>query len=922
MELIHFRSFIYTLLTAWITCYTLTGCQTRLAPITENRFDTLTFGSFVEKDFPFISTYLDVRNLGEKFSDDNVVARGLIIHLEDSAFVCFDRDLLRWSVAWTGAHLTKSLLPQVSYHDFFNKKNTIPQIAGTPVFTNGSYAGWSIGESVPRDYRPESQHREGFTWGPLPEDFGRWEGVYVYEDKVILSYRVKSTLVKELPGIVRLDNDAVFLRSFQLAPSDDTLYLHLTEIPDLRSWQIDNNVISAAGTTKDTVLAARTNLVGAMIQILDKRYLSVKIPPSAHERQFCVSLWRGLKKDLPKFAKINLTEKTLFPQVEKGAKSRWPQMVETKGLVSPDTTAFVTDIMTLPLPNPWKRNVRVTDLAFLSHNSAVVTTFEGDVWILEGISSKLDRLRWKRFASGLYEPMSVEVYKDQIYVFGKEGIIRLHDFNNDGEADFYENFSDIMQQSAESYEWAADMIFSEIHNGILIARGGALTARPGITKTLTNGFRAGSNHSGSILKISFDGRSAEVISTGFRAPYLGLHPEKGILTATDQQGNYVSSTPIFVVNQGDFFGVPATAHRTDYPEPKPPLTWIPHRIDRSAGSQIWAVNARLGPLNDHLVHLSFGKPGLFRVLIDSVGNEIQGGVSPIPVSLSTPVLKGTVGPDGYLYLAGFNLFGSSSKGVSAIQRIRYNEMPFLMPNSLKIGRQGIIIKFLDPIDTLVAANPAHYTVKRWNYKRTDQYGSGHFKSDGTPGEERIPVSRVYVSRDKYSVLLLIPDMKPVDQLEILYSAAGNGNQPITVGIWMTVKYLRDLTSEFTHFSGVELSGIQLTKRDLESLIQSDPPITREYGRKLFFDLGCSGCHSPGTETAGMYGPPFKGLYESERTLSDGSKVIADDNYLKESILRPEAKVVMGFESEMPSFEGIVSEADMEALILYIMYLKY
>src|SRR5690606_21043293 len=151
----------------------------------------------------------------------------------------------------------------------------------------------------------------------------------------------------------------------------------------------------------------------------------------------------------------------------------------------------------------------------------------------------------------------------------------------------------------------------------------------------------------------------------------------------------------------------------------------------------WAVNARLGPLNDHLVHLSFGKPGLFRVLIDSVGNEIQGGVSPIPVSLNTPVLKGAVGPDGYLYLAGFNLFGSSSKGVSAIQRIRYNEMPVLMPNSLQIGQQGIIIKFLEPLDSLVAANPANYTVKRWNYKRTDQYGSGHFKSDGTPGEEII-----------------------------------------------------------------------------------------------------------------------------------------------------------------------------------------
>src|SRR5690606_30039053 len=201
----------------------------------------------------------------------------------------------------------------------------------------------------------------------------------------------------------------------------------------------------------------------------------------------------------------------------------WQEEVYTRGAIAPDTAAFVTDIITLPVPNPWKRNVRVIDMAFLDKETIVVSTFEGDIWIAKGIDSKLKKTSWKRFASGLYEPMSVEVYEDQIYVFGKEGIIRLHDLDGDGEADYYENFCDLMQVPPESYAWAADMVFSEKDNSFIIALGGAVNARPGVTKPVMGGFRAGSNHSGTIMRVSRDGKDAAVIATGFRMPFLGLN---------------------------------------------------------------------------------------------------------------------------------------------------------------------------------------------------------------------------------------------------------------------------------------------------------------------------------------------------------------------------------------------------------------
>ncbi|GAB4000289.1 hypothetical protein GCM10028807_52800 [Spirosoma daeguense] len=905
----------------------MSGCKSATLPITENNFDTLSFQSFVEPDFPFISTYLDARRLGKIFPDDNVVARGLVIHLDDSAYVCFDQDLLRWSVAWSGKSLTRSMLPDVSYRDFFNKKNTVPLVAGQPDIATGIYPGWAARKPILNEIRPKEQYREGFTWGPLPTDYGRWKGSYVYGNKVILAYSIAGTDIVEMPGCIRQGKAIVYTRALEVGASSDTLFLNAAEIRGGTKAVSDGNTAYIYyGTHQDSVIAVSSKQSGTngvtTVQVIGGRYVNVSFPSANQPRKATVYIWKGLAKDLNHFRYMLDTARIDLPDFRKGGHSHWPDEVFTKGKIASDTAAFVTDLLTLPIPNPWKRNARVTDIAFLDEQRAAVTTFEGDVWLVSGIDQQLKHLSWKRIASGLYEPMSIEVYKGQLYIFGKAGIVRLHDLNGDGEADFYENFCDLMHQSAESYEWAADMVISKKY-GILIAKGGGVTARPGITKTLTEGFRAGSNQSGVVMRISLDGKQAELISTGFRAPYLGFHPVTGLLTATDQQGNYVPSTPIYLLEKGDFFGVPATSHRTDRPKPKRPLTWIPHRIDRSAGGQVWVTSQAMGPLNSTLLHFSFGRPGLFRVLIDSTSQGLQGAVAPINAYYSTPILKGAIGPrDGQLYMAGFNLFGSSSKGISAIQRLRYTGKNSYMPNQFEAGRQGIIISFDSALDTRKATDPSSYRVKRWNYKRTKAYGSGHFKLDGTPGEEILPVLESYLSADKKKILLLIPDMQEVDQMEILYKVTASDGKSLSDGVWLSVNQVDNLNVQAQGFTKVDLTKLKLSREQFSALVKYDTPITRERGKELFEKMGCIGCHSSGTETAGMYGPPFKGLYGSIRKMADGSTLEANEAYLKESILEPSKKVVKGYDAEMPSFRGVLSDSDIEALLLYIMYLKY
>jgi cytochrome c oxidase subunit 2 len=86
------------------------------------------------------------------------------------------------------------------------------------------------------------------------------------------------------------------------------------------------------------------------------------------------------------------------------------------------------------------------------------------------------------------------------------------------------------------------------------------------------------------------------------------------------------------------------------------------------------------------------------------------------------------------------------------------------------------------------------------------------------------------------------------------------------------------------------------------------------GEKLFQKYACNTCH---LDAAGGRGPVLTGLYGKSRQLSDDSMVTADDNYIRESILIPTAKVAKGFAPIMPAFQGQVNEEDLMRLLAYV-----
>jgi cytochrome c oxidase subunit 2 len=86
------------------------------------------------------------------------------------------------------------------------------------------------------------------------------------------------------------------------------------------------------------------------------------------------------------------------------------------------------------------------------------------------------------------------------------------------------------------------------------------------------------------------------------------------------------------------------------------------------------------------------------------------------------------------------------------------------------------------------------------------------------------------------------------------------------------------------------------------------------GQQAFQELACHTCH---VDDAAGRGPSLRGLFGSQVKLADGATAVADEAYLRESILNPQAKLVAGYQPLMPTFQGLVNEETLMGLIEYI-----
>jgi cytochrome c oxidase subunit 2 len=95
----------------------------------------------------------------------------------------------------------------------------------------------------------------------------------------------------------------------------------------------------------------------------------------------------------------------------------------------------------------------------------------------------------------------------------------------------------------------------------------------------------------------------------------------------------------------------------------------------------------------------------------------------------------------------------------------------------------------------------------------------------------------------------------------------------------------------------------------------------EAGQLLYNRRGCVQCHSTDGSAKPAGGPSFKGSFGTQQALTDGTTVVVDENYIRRSILEPQAQIRAGYKPAMPTFAGLLKDEEIAALIEFIKSLK-
>lgn len=467
----------------------------------------------------------------------------------------------------------------------------------------------------------------------------------------------------------------------------------------------------------------------------------------------------------------------------KGGPAIYPQAVTATASLGSGDGTWLVDQVGLPVDNPWLSNIRPGGFDFFPDgDSAAISTWNGDVWVVRGLKGDWKQVRWRRFATGLFEPLGLKIVDGLIYVHGRDQITRLHDQNSDGEADWYECFNNDVLITRNFHEFAFSLQTDKEGNFYFTKASPVLGGGRGFDTILP--------HNGTVMRVSREGKNLEVLATGLRAPGgLAVGPN-GEITTGENEGTWQPCCKLnYFTGKDKFLGVEDSAHHLKGREMHPPLCYFPMRIDNSGGEQAWVPEPEDGApgwgLKPHeLVHLSYGKSSLYRVLREEVDGTAQGGVVRIPVNLKSSAMRARFHPDGSLYVLGFRGWQTNASTPQAFHRIRFNNRPVTIPDQLRATDKGLYIRFEKELDGPSVADRFNFKVERWKYIRSSQYGSGEFSIDNPDPEaeqraltseshkyrkhDQVEVVRSVLLPDKKTVFLHIPSMKPAQQMSIVY----------------------------------------------------------------------------------------------------------------------------------------------------------
>ncbi len=704
-----------------------------------------------------------------KGKQDPAAVKGILLDLGGDTRALFDTETLRVISAYKG-NVKWGGTPWTGEH---GKVIAIANDGDKAFFNPPAGPGWADASGHFTDKRDKELH----GWGNL--DYAKFKGYFRSGKKIILAYEVQGTPVYQsleaLPDGVAVQ--------YQVAAHKGSLSFVVADADDASTVAQDKVGL------KNSVTLGVGPATGSKGPSFDKDGGLVVAKLSASGTPTSFTLFYTKSTEMPTTAPVDLAA------LVKGGEGLWKDTITTSGTISTDKKApWVTDTMGLPTSNPWHADLRFSGFDFIDEDTAAVCTWNGDVWTVSGLKGDWSKLNWRRFASGLFEPLGLKVVDGTVYVHGRDQITKLIDLNKDGEADRYESFFRDEPVSPNFHEFAFELQTDK--------EGNFYTCKASPVRGGGRGFDTIYPSHGTVLKISKDGTKSQIIATGLRAPGgLAVGPN-GEITTGENEGtwqpccklNYFTPKdykdgPVFLGTEDSKHDAKGSMHE--------PLCYFPMSVDNSGSSQVWVPEgADFGLKAGELIHCSYGQSTLYRVLPDPVDNTMQGGVVKLPIALGSSAMRPRFAKDGSLYICGLRGWQTNAANETAFQRIRYNKgVEDSLPNKVEFTKTGVRITFGKSISPETAKDPESYSAERWKYMRTKQYGSGEFSVDNPdraaekqaedkPSKDEyrkhdtVKITAARPSKDGKSVELDLEGHKPSDTLKFTWDLEDSGGAAI------------------------------------------------------------------------------------------------------------------------------------------------
>lgn len=635
---------------------------------------------------------------GDYFHGKKRVAalKGIAVDLGDGWRGLFDTETLRLASLYEGG-IEWGGTPWTGQH---GPINTMGNKDGTLVST-GAVAGWADADGSFDD------KREIPGYGNISH--GKFLGHYRHGKRIVLEYEVHGARV--LDTLER--SGSSITRSLRVGPREKGLTMLLAD--EKESFTMKGRAaISAGGLT----VVASDGLKLATSADDERRLIGI-FPKGEDEITVRIAMGMG---DKPAMADV-----PDFKALTNGGPGIWTETVTTEGRVSDDKESpYVTDLVTLPRDNPWKSNMRFGAFDFIDADSAALSTWNGCVWVVKGLSGDWKELQWRRVASGLFDPLGLRVVDGIIHVNGRDQITQLIDLNGDGEIDHYKVFNRDVIISENFHEFAFDLQ-TDTEGNFYFSKGGPVRGGG-------RGFDRILPHHGIVAKVSPDGGKFEVVATGLRAPGgVGVGP-RGEITTGENEGTWQPACKINFVRAEKapvFWGTEDARQSLTAAPYAEPLMYLPMDVDNSGASQLWVPeHANFGLQAGELLHFSYGKSSIYRVLPVKRGDTLQGGVVRLPIKVQSAAMRGRFHEEGSLYVIGFRGWQTNAASEGAFQRVRFNpEVGNSLPEKLVYTATGVRITFPEKLDAELAEDVGSFSGQRYNYVRGPQYGSGEFSVD-------------------------------------------------------------------------------------------------------------------------------------------------------------------------------------------------